>query len=55
MKKIISLVIAIMMFSSIAVYAVASDMYDKRAFQISTAQENEIVASILGARSVNLL
>lgn len=40
---------------TIAVYAIASDMFDKRAFQIANADENEIVASILGARSINLL
>lgn len=40
---------------TIAAYAVASDMFDKRAFQINAAQENEVVMSILGARSVNLL
>lgn len=40
---------------TIAVYALASDMFDKRAFQIDKAEENAVISSILGARSINLL
>lgn len=40
---------------TIAVYAICEDMYDKRTFQADAGSVNEIVASILGSRSINLL
>ena len=40
---------------TIAVYAVSSDMFDKRAFNVDEKNANKIVESILGARNINLL
>ena len=40
---------------TIAVYAIASDMYDKRSYQVDEKSSNKIVDSILDSRSVNLL
>ena len=40
---------------TIAVYAIVSDMYDKRSYQVDEKSSNKIVDSILDSRSVNLL
>jgi uncharacterized phage protein (predicted DNA packaging) len=40
---------------TIAVYAICSDMYDKRTYQVDEKSSNKIVDSILDSRSVNLL
>lgn len=40
---------------TIAVYAIAEELFDKRTFTVDTNTANEIIASILGSRSINLL
>ena len=40
---------------TIAVYALSEEMFDKRTFTTDNTKVNEVVASILGSRSVNLL
>lgn len=40
---------------TIAVYALSEEMFDKRTFTADNTKVNEVVASILGSRSVNLL
>ena len=40
---------------TIAVYAISEDMFDKRTYIVDSDKTNEIVNSILGSRSVNLL
>ena len=40
---------------TIAVYALCEDMYDKRSFTVNAESANQVVESILGCRSLNLL
>lgn len=40
---------------TIAVLALSSDMYDKRAFIVTSEVTSKVVENILGSRSVNLL
>ena len=39
----------------IAVYVLCEDMFDKRAYSINKTETNQVVESILGMRSINLL
>jgi len=40
---------------TIAVYVLSAEMFDKRTFTVDNDKANQIVESILGSRSVNLL
>jgi hypothetical protein len=40
---------------TIALYAIAEDMFDKRTYTVNSDTSNKVVDSILGSRSVNLL
>lgn len=40
---------------TIAVYVISAEMYDKRSYTVDSERANQIVESILGSRSINLL
>ncbi len=40
---------------TIAVYVISAEMYDKRTLSVDSERANQIVESILGSRSINLL
>lgn len=40
---------------TIAVYVISAEMYDKRSYSVDSERANQIVESILGSRSINLL
>lgn len=40
---------------TIAVYVICQNMYDKRSYEVDSSIVNQVLESILGSRSVNLL
>lgn len=40
---------------TIAVYVICQNMYDKRSYEVDSSIVNQVLESILGSRSINLL